>query len=1066
LKFYRQFLAFLHAHWKGFVFFVIFWALWLVSTCIQKAEFDLVAFPGRMIGEATLNAYDINKRIHFFYECGFLFLGCMLFISLFFMWISSFFKAFFKSAEMQILNYTALAGICFYFFQLFTDSFGASVDFIWVLQGTAAWSFLMKKVFLKKNETASLFHVNTYSLLIILSISLSFLANEMFVLYGLGGKITLGASIFIFYSLFFTCILFYHRHQALSTSQIALDKFFVILLPLLALPFLSVLKDECYLIGMRHQIYFFSPRKLYFLLVFILWIGVMWRYYRHRIRSTHNPVNREKLLAKQYFPFFILSYTCYVFYQPFIDLSAEMFEAGNRILPLMEYAKFGVIPILEKFNSHLLSELFFGAIYSSLNGLHTREMYIYDFIYQVFWACMVYVFMYKITRNAFIAVFWVLFFPLTPMLLSDYSIISLLSIFAMDKVIHEKASYRNYIVLMLCMVFLFLWRIDIGYPSFIAVLGCLLVYLIHRESFKINWKILIKSKLILVFFAAFTIFILGWYRKISIFENIWNALNYLASAQSYGMVSYGEVSSSIFKMQYFVFPLLIILGFAILIVFFKRFNISRKQRFVYLSFVFLILYYFVNFQRGLVRHSFAEGHDEGLSSFAFFIFSGSVYLFFYQKNSVYKFILMMGISGFLLMNYKFPQIKNLDTVFGRSVKKIENFSAIALPKDMDRCLDTLHFEQKQVGDFKKLIENNLQPNQTFIDFANMPMLYYFTGKESPSYFYQNPLTIHNDYLQKQFLKQLKKYDAPFLVFSHFPRNWWDETDGVPNGIRHYRLAEYFYQNYAPFTIVNDLCIWKRNDLKILNRHEELFSFVMPSDSVYKGDRVRYHLNPLAGKKYLVQLHWKNQVPELKLEQASAKAYKADYYSDIDHLAYYVLQDIEKPVVVSFSGIQNISSLQIVQYDYLPDFYSSYPRTDDVKKLPFIWASFDTAFTHEKVVLSLISSPTTLTENAIQYFNFQPAIDKRSGTILSIGLSVDNSEDLAVDMMYGSSKNGFKGAFKFVIPSGKGLRNLALRLSTQKNWFDSDVDYVALVSKGKNTITLQKLILLKAESHEL
>ena len=87
-------------------------------------------------------------------------------------------------------------------------------------------------------------------------------------------------------------------------------------------------------------------------------------------------------------------------------------------------------------------------------------------------------------------------------------------------------------------------------------------------------------------------------------------------------------------------------------------------------------------------------------------------------------------------------------------------------------------------------------------------------------------------------------------------------------------------------------------------------------------------------------------------------------------------------------------------------------------------------------------------------------------MLSIGLLVDNSEDIAVDMMYGSSKNGFKGAFKFLIPPGKGLRNLALRLSTQKKWFDSDVDYVALVSKGKNAISLQKLILLKAESHEL
>ena len=80
----------------------------------------------------------------------------------------------------------------------------------------------------------------------------------------------------------------------------------------------------------------------------------------------------------------------------------------------------------------------------------------------------------------------------------------------------------------------------------------------------------------------------------------------------------------------------------------------------------------------------------------------------------------------------------------------------------------------------------------------------------------------------------------------------------------------------------------------------------------------------------------------------------------------------------------------------------------------------------------------------------------------ISLETENTEPLQIDLMYGSSKNGFKGSFGFKIPPGQGERNFAVRISSQYNWYDPSVDYIALVSRNNKNIMLKKLELLKAD----
>jgi hypothetical protein len=131
-------------------------------------------------------------------------------------------------------------------------------------------------------------------------------------------------------------------------------------------------------------------------------------------------------------------------------------------------------------------------------------------------------------------------------------------------------------------------------------------------------------------------------------------------------------------------------------------------------------------------------------------------------------------------------------------------------------------------------------------------------------------------------------------------------------------------------------------------------------------------------------------------------------------------------------------------------------------LPFIWGNYDDSIAEKKMLLDLCPAPLPLLENNVRYFNFSTLIDKKSGNMIWLSLETDNTAPLQIELMYGSSKNGFKGSFSFKIPPGEGERSFAVRISSQYNWYDPSVDYIALVSRNRNTITVKKVELLKAD----
>ncbi|MES2141073.1 MAG: hypothetical protein V4511_15305 [Bacteroidota bacterium] len=1070
MKQYNQFVKFIGNNYSCFIFIALFYSLWLVYKYASTFNPELQSFPGRMIGSATLEAYDISKRIRVFYGAGALFLLSIVFIPFFAWRISGFLKDIFKTSEVKIINYTSLAGITLIFFSVWDSSVNTSLALVFCIHLVTIVVLICKKLFLKSIANTEVINVSFYAVAFVCGFSVFFLWNEIAVLFSFLPNANLTFSLFTTVIILFGITTQLIKNKNLYESRNEINKLAFILASLALIPLLSVFKDETYLILNKHQLYYFSPRKLYLIGLICISASIVWRY-RIVNKKLFLPVtnNIEHLISKRYFPLLILGISLFTFYTPFIQSSSEMFEAGNRVLPLMEFQKFGVIPIIEKYNSHGLSELFFKIIYVFFNGLNGREMFIYDFLYQGLWAFLVYFFLYKLFRNAYIALFFVLLFPLIEPLISDYQVTALIGVFILHKIIEQKSSFKNYILLFLCASFLLIWRLDIGYPATIAIAGTLFFYRINRKGFVFNKQLLLKSTLAFFAFAFLLLLIIAWYRNINIIYCLINSLNYLSSAQSYCSVGLGDFTLPAVKMQYFIFPLLLIFGFCAFWVSFERNTISRSQRFVHTTIIFLTIYYFVSFQRGIVSHTLVGGADFFLSPFLFLIISAGFYLFFYKKSTTTKFILFIVASSFLILNYKHPAVNAPQNIYSAIINKTSNFPKIEPKENIIRCIDDMQYEQLKFSNFKKLITKQLTDKQTFIDFSNTPMLYYFTGKISPSSFYQNPLTIHNDYLQKNFISDLKNYDAPLIIFSNFPENWWDNAVGVPNIIRHYRMAEYFYTHFEPFVIVDNLCIWKRKGFQIKNNQRLIYNYsAQAADSLKINLPIKGYIKKSENKNYLFKINsnsFKDKTgttPEFNIILANgAQNLKPDFVDEINQIGYYLFSTHES--VFSFqikNEGKNINVIKVYESDYIPDFYSLEPKRCNINQLPYIWGTYDKNVHQEKVITNLLSQPQTISNNTIEYFSIPTDIDKSTGNTLLISMECNNEAPATMELMYGNDKKEYRGTFVFSIPPGKGKHDFAIRISSQYNWFASDNDYIALNCKDIESVKLDSIKLLK------
>lgn len=563
-----------------------------------------------------------------------------------------------------------------------------------------------------------------------------------------------------------------------------------------AFPILLIVTIELTLVFNQRDVfvnsYFVIALALLIVLLFIL-----------KIKKV-NQLSLTKVLYSWQAPLLIAGAVMYFQYVPIIQQSTELFETANTLNPIMMSATFHQIPLIDYISSHLFSDFFWETLYVFLNGNDgSTAPLIYSALDLVVSILILYYFLIEAFKEKFGVILIILFLPFLYFYIPPAFIYALLPVLFLYKFSKSHRSIHLWYVA-LSALFLILWRLDLGI-AIVFSLGILYILLFIFES-KLRKQLLLIGGV----FGVFGGIILALYYSLNK-DLLQQAIHYFGASQAHGRDVLYYTSSNWFYIDYYILPFCIALILLLLLTNLKQ----LRNEFYFWPLFLLIGIYFFNYQRGLVRHSFTEMNEYAVSSLAWLI----IILFLYHaklRSRKYgiSFIGILMLGGVLLSIHPMKEWTSI-------INQPKTISINHLPElkseRINRVTNNLKFDN-EIYPVVEFLNENLTSSQTFIDFSNSPMLYYYTKKKIPSLFSQYLQNVVDAYLQDKSIKLLKEIDAPFVVFNQNPLTFYDQTDGISNKVRYYRMTPYLYNNYEPYQQFGKFQVWVNKESKLAGEH--------------------------------------------------------------------------------------------------------------------------------------------------------------------------------------------------------------------------------------------------------
>lgn len=1024
------------------VFVPLFWTLYLVFRLFRGKQFLLAGFTDRPISIATFDGIDVAGRVRAFYlGIG---MAVVVFTGLLVIVQSQLSRI--RNGELRLLQASSVAGISLLFFALLGADMRSSMDLLAAFQGAALVS-----VFSRHLMKA---HVNDETYLLVsvwlgvLGISLGILARTCF--SDALPLPSLPEAVFVTVCTGWVVVFYQMKrpqhaaHQALGLLRRSSG--------LIVAPLLIVLAAEL------RMIFGMESVALSWIAPVLVLLSVIRPY-----RFPAEPDRVQERFFNRTLPLFLTGVLAYGYYQPVVTAQVDVFEDANRILPLLQWHAFGKVPFLDSFSSHAFSDWCWGALYNLFNGYDAYGTYVYGFLLHVLIALTTYWFVWKVWNNGWLALFLALFYPYTHLLLPAYYHFVPLTVVLLLPIANHPAR-RHFVLLFSWVFFLMLWRLDVGLSNTFAVVALVIALGFAGEA-KPFFRNVFRGLLL----AAVPWALLGLtallLRGGDVLIRLKEILAYTNSYQSYGLRTLGTENGLVAQLHYYALPaaVLIALGAALLR--------PRRHRPTVLAMAFFTAFFLVNLQRGLVRHSLAEGWDAAWSSYGFFVLAAGVYASG-KTRSITRFFTfcITGTLIVLLLKYDRPAPETNSRyaqVADRSFTAVNLFPApaprVKVPSDQSAFASEL----------KTVLDREFSDSATFLDFSNTPMLYAFTGRVVPNYFCQIPHTAHNGFLQERFLEELKRYDIPLVVFAHQPENYWDALDGIPNAARHYRIAEYIYAHYRPAWLLGQHTVWLRKDLpgteaketarlwrsdwnrcRVLNGYLTDSLTVRGSEGgILLGDLLPAEgLSLQSGKKYYLRLDGHAEgggTAELRIP-GNDPAATATVRWNIQwgyNTCYFPLSTVDGKQVIRQLELSlpvrsfRLGALALVETDRLPDRFSGAYRQWDLGSIPYYWGTYDQGVITQD--LELLNDRKLNADAEVRL-----PIPKPGLTATYIDLEAQADSDQAVNMIVSYGKGETKlGAFTLRISAGSAAR-YRIRALSQYNWFCGQPDWVALYPTGK------------------
>lgn len=805
-------------YFKSEVFlFALFATAFLLLSFFNTPDFSLVYFDKIVFSEATLNQFNVDSRVSFFYN--------LIFAASFLIPLSYlvFFKIF-SFASLNLNQRNAISILSFLgLFTIVSTVIGLNAKSLTNLLLIACFVNIVLAFALKSKSNLFWFFQNKLNTEFVFAGSFQILFAIMFLF---NSKAVIFNNIELIYVLSFILLTIIVLSLKIIL-KLKDEKIHFLLLSLVAIPFLAFISTEFLLFVKLNSDVFVRYKLVFsFLLLTTILLFALKLLIKRKLR-----INSNKIFTLYFLPSLIFSLVFLFAYSPFVVQTSEIFELANPANSMMRVFKDKLIPFVDFMSSHMFNEQWFGLIYFSIFGYNASlDFLAWEFFNTFIFYLVAFFFIRKIIKDSAYAFLFVLTFSFLSSVFYVNIFISVFAFYAILK-LQKSQSVANYLLLFATVLILIVWRLDTGSAALFTTVFSLPIFFISEKT-KLNLKNLLKasSLLLAILFILFSlVFILR--SPTYILENIRTAFHYISANQAHGFISLAHSYPHQFFVYHIIFPFV-----GVLAVFFIVFNIRKlssnksesHKSYVLKSSLFFFICYLANAQRGLVRHSFME-FTEGFLVSTFFLASALLLTYLFYCRSTYRRFYVFYSSSFILFLFlKFfplsgteirtekalqnPGIRNMDLAFDNSV-----FNG--------RTIKNIDFENQCFTDLKFFMDANLNPNQSFIDFSNTPMLYYYCQREIPGYFNQNLQNTVDDFLQLQLIKSFDKEKFPLVVYSNYPPNWFDKTDGVPNPMRYYLIADFIFTNYEPLSVISNKSIWKLKTAEIESINAETDSII-------------------------------------------------------------------------------------------------------------------------------------------------------------------------------------------------------------------------------------------------
>jgi hypothetical protein len=1043
------------------------------STCIAifillQQHFNLTSFNERSISRATIENFDISARVNTYYLILlFFFFSCILF-----KFLATKVSTFILSTERNLINIISLTGILLLLFGAFTvQTANIPIYLVFGVHGILFIKIILRLLKKEKSILLPSFEYDIFIFSLLCSVIVFIICKRVSLIFNFSSFVNFYI-FFLIAGILIYCLLWNYLMKFKETDSA--EKCFYNLLkyvkPFSLIPFTIVLSTEIYLFFNHKSVYNISQSIIFIVLTALLFLWFLFKIFIKQHNKNKIP-DYKKLLYNIIFPLFITGIAFIIFYNPLIPGDQGLFETANTALSVEQYFDFQKVPFIDTFGSHELSEIAFQFIYTAIYGFSDLSFLIYGFISQAIAVILIYFFLLKYTNNPYLTIFILLFFPFILIVLPTAFCIILLALLILIYTI-KKQTIKSFFLFFCFLIFLFLWRIDIGFAAFPAGIISIIIFSFVPSEKRFNFRALIKGIFYFVLFSGSIFVILYAVFGQKIIISITDAYSYFNSAQSYGFPDLAKQSDLFFFLtQYFVIPVIIIglITYATLSLIRNKTKSDNLKNSL-IAYVFLGLFYLLNFQRGLIRHSLIEDNDINLMSIGFFLIGGSIFFIKYSSAEVKKFIYFIIITSLVILAFKFPRDEARKiSFFGLFINKTDSFPVVnESDYEIKRVVADSNFETENLTEIVKFLKANLQNEETFIDFTNSPMLYFYSQKENPVFFNQPLICSHNEYLQKRFIEQVKQHDAPFVLFSKFPESSSDIIDGLPNAMRHFLIAEYIYTHYKPCVIINNYCVWKRTDytlqdsFRIVNLYYDKIpagsdseNVIVDGKEIIKISLQDKNIGDDQKRLFLAVNYSSDEQNEITLKcilNDTIQNYSFDTDPDssvklieIKHLAGETLKEMQLLIPAGSKII--LKNVSIIMSDYIPDVFATRRICfSGLKYAPYIWGQYDKKSSLDGLKNStvLISDKFKLKAHCEKKIDFSPEIIKDNGNYLIINALNETKEEADLTVKYGIDDE-VKGSYIFKIRNGESVLKYVLRISMQYNWMAYDNNWVSLTS---------------------